>query len=165
MAKNLVNITYPSKGVNSVVSRDKSSYDFSREGGDGRIQYIIGTGGADQSNADEVKGIVAESIGRERLRNSPAYMQMEITNDLKITTMKTRLVDINGNIYDEVSISKERSTSKNVSVEEVYLVNDGRTKVDCGRFFDGSNGNMTMIRHDDRMDGERSSIAPYRTSS
>ncbi|GBC73816.1 hypothetical protein HRbin04_01222 [archaeon HR04] len=151
--------TYPLKGINSVVSKDKSSYDLSKE--HGRIQYIVGTGGADQSNADEVKGIVAESIGRERLKNSPAYLQIEITNDDKSTRMKTRLADINGNIYDEVSISKERrGATKNVRVEEVYLyVNDGRVKMPDGKFFDGSNGKMVMIKHDDRMNSKRMSIA------
>ncbi len=151
--------TYPLKGINSVASKDKSSYDLSKE--HGRIQYIVGTGGADQSKADEVKGIVAESIGREKLKNSPAYLQIEITNDDKSTRMKTRLVDINGNIYDEVSISKEkRGASKNVRVEEVYLyVDDGRVKMHDGKLFDGSNGKMAMIKHDDRMNSKRMSIA------
>ncbi|MEM0029849.1 MAG: LamG-like jellyroll fold domain-containing protein [Candidatus Nitrosocaldus sp.] len=153
--------TYPIKGINSVVSRDRSSYDFSKE--HGRIQYIIGTGGADQSNADEVKGIVAASIGRERLRGNPAYLQIEITNDVNNTTMKSRLVDINGNIYDEASISKKRDASKQVSIEEVYLYVDGgmvKTGViDDRRFFDGSDGRMAMLNHDDRMNGKRLSIA------
>lgn len=154
--------TYPIKGINSVVSRDKSSYDFGNEG-HGRIQYIIGTGGADQSSADEVKGIVAASIGRERLRGNPAYLQIEITNDVNNTTMKSRLVDINGNIYDEASISKKRGSSKQVSIEEVYLyVDGGMVKtgvVDDRRFFDGSDGRMAMLNHDDRMNGKRLSIA------
>ncbi len=151
--------TYPIKGINSVVSRDKSSYDFSKE--HGRIQYIIGTGGADQSSADEVKGVVAASIGRERLRNSPAYLQIEIVNDAKSTMMKTRLVDINGNIYDEVSISKKRSSSRigSVGIEEVYLYVDDRRRVKIGKFFDGLNGSMAKIIHNDMMNSNELSIA------